>query len=306
MGFLDVLSGGGSTGADEANRAALVAKEIIKGGYADLYELIDPYARSGNAALDKLGMYLGTYEKPYGSQDELRNAVMQSPEYMSRRQPLMQSIGNDTTTWDYAKLDDYVNSEWQMMLDKEEAAKSDPLYGSLLDPFTLEDYEESPNYQFNLEEGQKALDRASAARGNYLSPSAVKELSRYSQDLASNEFLNSYNMDMQNKGSIYDMLMGNVNVGQNAINQQASNTQNYVAGRVGVQDAIANIATADAAAKNSRRQSAFNNLVSLGSKFAGIPGLGGGNPLSMATSAMGFTGGFDPTTGITWNSGRYY
>ena len=52
---------------------------------------------------------------------------------------------------------------------------------------------QSPDYQFNLAEGQKAIDRSLAARGKALSGQGVKEGIRYASGMASNEFGNFYN-----------------------------------------------------------------------------------------------------------------
>ncbi len=52
---------------------------------------------------------------------------------------------------------------------------------------------ESPDYQFNLAEGQKAIDRSLAARGRTLSGAGVREGIRYASGMASNEFGNFYN-----------------------------------------------------------------------------------------------------------------
>jgi hypothetical protein len=69
---------------------------------------------------------------------------------------------------------------------------------------------QSPDYQFNLQEGQKGIDRSAAARGGLLSGSAVKEGIRYSSGLASRE--NSAFIDrlMQQAG------LGNTGIGQSA------------------------------------------------------------------------------------------
>lgn len=47
---------------------------------------------------------------------------------------------------------------------------------------------ESPDYQFNLGEGQKAIDRSLAARGGALSGASVREGARYASGLASQQF----------------------------------------------------------------------------------------------------------------------
>lgn len=54
-------------------------------------------------------------------------------------------------------------------------------------------YEGSPAYRFQLEEGQKALERSAAGRGGLLSGRAAKEALRYSQGLASQDFENYAN-----------------------------------------------------------------------------------------------------------------
>lgn len=47
---------------------------------------------------------------------------------------------------------------------------------------------ESPDYQFNLAEGQKAIDRSLVARSGALSGAAVKEGTRYASGLASQQY----------------------------------------------------------------------------------------------------------------------
>lgn len=51
----------------------------------------------------------------------------------------------------------------------------------------------SPDYAFNLAEGQKAIDRSLVSRGRGLSGSGVRAGVRYAQGLASTEFGNFYN-----------------------------------------------------------------------------------------------------------------
>lgn len=49
-------------------------------------------------------------------------------------------------------------------------------------------FQEDPGYQFRLAEGEKALNRAAASRGNYDSGATLKALTRYGSDYASNEY----------------------------------------------------------------------------------------------------------------------
>ncbi|WP_299942115.1 hypothetical protein [uncultured Microbulbifer sp.] len=51
---------------------------------------------------------------------------------------------------------------------------------------------QSPDYQFRLKEGEKAINRSAAARGGLLSGAALKDLNNYTQDVASTEYGNWY------------------------------------------------------------------------------------------------------------------
>jgi hypothetical protein len=61
---------------------------------------------------------------------------------------------------------------------------------------------QSPGYQFNLAEGQKAIDRSLAARGKSLSGAGVKEGIRYASGMASREY-----------GSFVDRLLASAGLG---------------------------------------------------------------------------------------------
>lgn len=105
-------------------------------------------------------------------------------------------------------------------------------YGSLMKSFSLNDFQADPGYQWRLDQGQKALDRARAARGGFMSGAAVKEAMDYGQNQASQEYGNAYqrfNADQTNK---YNRLAGVVNTGQGATNvltNAAGNVSNNTA-----------------------------------------------------------------------------
>ena len=63
-------------------------------------------------------------------------------------------------------------------------------------------FEEDPGYQFRLAEGNRALDRAASAGGRFDSGRAMKDLLRYGQGFASNEFgaaSDRFQQDRQNR-----------------------------------------------------------------------------------------------------------
>lgn len=59
-------------------------------------------------------------------------------------------------------------------------------------PFTAEDFKADPGYEFRLAEGQKALERAASARGSLMGGATLKELTRYAQGVASDEYSKAF------------------------------------------------------------------------------------------------------------------
>lgn len=110
---------------------------------------------------------------------------------------------------------------------------------------------ESPDYRFNLGEGQRAIDRSLASRGRALSGAGVREGIRYASGMASNEFGNFYNrlasqagigqssvnatgqMGMQTAGNIGNALMQAGNTRANAYMQGAQGVNNAIQGGIG-------------------------------------------------------------------------
>ncbi len=70
---------------------------------------------------------------------------------------------------------------------------------------------ESPDYRFNLEQGEQAIGRSLAARGRSLSGAGVKEGARYASGMASREF-----------GSFTDRLMQQAGLGSTGIGASAA------------------------------------------------------------------------------------
>lgn len=66
-----------------------------------------------------------------------------------------------------------------------------------LEPFSTAEFNpgdltQTPGYQFQLQQGQQALDRAASARGNVFSGAALKEAQRFGQGLADQTFQDAY------------------------------------------------------------------------------------------------------------------
>lgn len=84
----------------------------------------------------------------------------------------------------------------------------------MADPSSIQN---DPSYQWRMSQGQQALERNMAARGGMLGGAALKQLQRYGQGFASQEFQNQFNR--------LSALAG--------IGQAAANTMTGVAGNFG-------------------------------------------------------------------------
>jgi hypothetical protein len=75
---------------------------------------------------------------------------------------------------------------------------------------------QDPGYQFRLDQGQLALERAEAAGGGVGSGGALKSAAQYGQDYASGEYANAYNRFMTTRQANYSNLANIANYGQQA------------------------------------------------------------------------------------------
>ena len=127
--------------------------------------------------------------------------------------------------------------------------------GNLTRRFTNADYQADPGYAFRLSEGEKALTRSAAARGGLYSGRAAKDLTRYSQDYASNEYNNAYNRWNTNQTNQYNRLASLAGVGQTANNAMASSGTNYA-------NSVSSIYANNAANQGNAALSAANAMAS--------------------------------------------
>ncbi len=88
-------------------------------------------------------------------------------------------------------------------------------------PFGMEQFQADPGYGFRLSEGQKALERSAAARGNLLSGGTGKALTRYGQEMGSQEYQNAFNRYQAERQARLNPLQSLAGVGQTASQQLA-------------------------------------------------------------------------------------
>ena len=90
----------------------------------------------------------------------------------------------------------------------DQSGGADGVAGSLAQPFTLAQFQESPDYQFTLQQGQQALARAQAAGGQYYSGGALKALTNYNQNAASTQYQTALGNYNTNQSNLYNRLSG--------------------------------------------------------------------------------------------------
>lgn len=159
--------------------------------------------------------------------------------------------------------------------------------GSLLKDFTLADFQKDPGYDFRLQQGQQALDRAAAAKGSYLGGAALKASDRYNQDYASGEYENAFNRYNQNRTQKYNMLSGVAGTGQTAVNTGVSAGQNTANS---ISDLYTQQGNVNAAGTVGTSNSWSTGLGNIASMF----GSGGGSAAGSYNNPFG-------GAGIAWN-----
>jgi hypothetical protein len=85
----------------------------------------------------------------------------------------------------------------------------------------------NPAYQFQLKQGQQALDRSSAARGMGYSGAQMKAAQDYGQGMASQQYDKEYNRATSEFGDYYNRLAGLSQGGQQAANTLGSYGNQY-------------------------------------------------------------------------------
>lgn len=94
-------------------------------------------------------------------------------------------------------------------------------------PFGMSQFQADPGYAFRLSEGQKALERSAAARGGLLSGATGKALTRYGQDMGSQEYMNAFNRYQSERQARLGPLQSLAGVGQTSANTLGTAGQNY-------------------------------------------------------------------------------
>ena len=163
-------------------------------------------------------------------------------------------------------------------------------------PFGMAQFQADPGYQFRMSEGQKGLDRRALAGGKFFSGGALKDMSRFNQDLASNEYQNAFNRFSTDRSNRLNPLMSMAGFGQQSA-QSLGNMGMTTAGQIGNNAMMG--ASANAAGIMGSANANTNTMNSIYGILRGMPQFGtgrvGGNaPISVSTPTFqneGWQGG---------------
>jgi hypothetical protein len=97
-------------------------------------------------------------------------------------------------------------------------------------PFGMAQFQADPGYGFRLSEGQKALERSTAARVGLQSGAALKAAARYGQEMGSQEFQNAFNRFQAERSARLNPLQSLAGVGQTSTNALGAAGQAYASG----------------------------------------------------------------------------
>ncbi len=153
-------------------------------------------------------------------------------------------------------------------------------------PFTQSNFQSDPGYQFQLNQGNQAIQRSAAAQGGLLSGAAAKAIAGYTTNLANTTYGDAYNRYLQTSNQQFGQLASVANMGQNATNATVGvgqNTANQVSqGITGAANATAagEVGASNALSGAGNNLLQYNLLSQAGLLGGGASGYGSQNPLS--------------------------
>lgn len=118
-------------------------------------------------------------------------------------------------------------------------------------------FQNSPQYQFGLNQGMQGVQRQLAASGLTGSGAALKAANDYAQGYANNQF-----------GDYYNRLAGLVGIGQQATNQTGAYGANYASQAGNNLVDMGNARAGQYIAQGNSRATQFNNLMKIGGMVA--------------------------------------
>ena len=243
-------SGAAQGGSKAMQEAAQQQQQIQATQQAITRGDLSPFLSTGQKANKRLALLLGLGGTPGGTGLDFATAAK------ARIDPLRaQYAGYADYQPDWANARTAAYMAAQSDVDNQ-VDSNDPTYGSLMNKFTMADRNNDPVYQsgldFGASEGRGAINARAIQNGGYDSGATLKALTRFGNDYGSTKAGESYNRFMNDKSSVYSMLSGTSNSGQNAANtlanvgQQGANAMGQSAGDIGQAQAAGQMGSANA------------------------------------------------------------
>ncbi len=138
----------------------------------------------------------------------------------------------------------------------------------------------APNYDFMLQQGQMANQRAANVGGGALSGNTLQGLQNYTQNYAGNAYQNAFNNYQTQRNNIYNSLSGIANIGQTANAGATTAGQNYGTGTVGLNTGLAGV---QAAGLLGQAQAGASGATGVGNSIL-LSSLLGQNPSAATTT----------------------
>lgn len=269
-----IQAGSAKKAAKSQAAAAGNQLDLQKAVYEDQKELFAPFVGAGTNALAAIQYELGLGPKP--SFGGTAPQITEIPGYADGNVNALGGgvvSGLDRSDRENARLNGTITRPTQpatrysvngQVFDTREAAQAyadaNPAGGTEYGGFKA-----TPGYDFRVNEGQNAIDRAAALGGGLFSGQTVKDAVRFRDGIAADEY-----------GNFYNRLAGLAGSGQNAAGMQGAAAQNY--GNMG-SNAFANIGNANAAgaigAGNAWSNAIGNGIGIMQYQKALNPGAGG-------------------------------
>ena len=152
----------------------------------------------------------------------------------------------------------------------------------LAQPFTAQQYQQSPGYAFQMQQGTNAVLNNASALGGVNSGNTLKALTQYGQGLANTDYQQAYNNYVNQQNTTFGQLSNIAGIGQNAAVQQGS-VGNTLTNNVSANTAAAANATSAGTVANANINNNLINSLIYGNGSGGTSGGSGGIGSSLSS-----------------------
>jgi hypothetical protein len=183
--------------------------------------------------------------------------------------------------------------------------------GQFTKKFTMNDFTADPGYQWRLDQGSKAIERAASANGSAGSGRTLMALNDYAANQATQTYGDAYNRWNNDQSLLYNKYAGMAGVGQSAAGQVNSNASsmagnaNSIYGNLGNQIGSNTIGAGNAnAAGQINSSNAWMNTLNNGMNYLAQPNSPGSKTSNGQSIGAGLTDWWKNTTTVRLNEPR--